>query len=226
MATWGVVKQAFDTFKYNRDLLGKKKSAREIFREEIERRGTNLGKVKLADLKERVAARLKTQRAEEIRTKAKAIIFTSLLLMGISWFVVSASSWSSATKQEPTDPSKLFSSHYDVLPDSSVMKTDYYPGATKAARTILQKGLRQQRSVSYYESGERFRSALYYNDTLIAETYFYKSGDTIRRFPEIRDNKVHKITLTDPTGATAITFHFYDGKMIRDTYVETPARPN
>ena len=226
MATWGVVKQAFDAFKYNRDLLGKKKSARDLLREEIERRGTNLKKVGLADVKERVAENSKRQRAEEIRTKAKAIIFSALVLLGISWFVVSASSWSSAPRQvAPTDPSQLFTTHYDVLPDSSVMKTDHFPGSTKAARTILQKGLRQQRSVSYYESGERFRRALYNNDTLIVETYFFKSGDTIRGFPEIRDNAVHRLTMTDPTGTTMITFDFYDGKMIKDTYKEFPVGP-
>jgi antitoxin component YwqK of YwqJK toxin-antitoxin module len=100
------------------------------------------------------------------------------------------------------------------------LKVDYFPHGPKAAETILKNGLKHQHSESYYETGEQFRSSLYFYDTLVREFYFFKSGDTIKNFPDIRDNQVHHVSILNEGHTRKCEFYFYDGKMITGTYQE------
>jgi antitoxin component YwqK of YwqJK toxin-antitoxin module len=105
--------------------------------------------------------------------------------------------------------------------DNTIHKIDYFPKGSKAAETFLKNGLKHQNSESYYQTGEQFRSALYYYDTLVTEVYFFKSGDTIKNFPMITDSEVHHIKAIDKSNSAEIQFDFYDGKIIHNTYQET-----
>ena len=84
---------------------------------------------------------------------------------------------------------------------------------------MMKDSLKHQNSESYYLSGEQFRSALYFNDSLIIEYYFYKNGDTIFDYPKVDPTKVYQISLKqlDKT----IRFKVLDFKVLRDTYMET-----
>ena len=100
------------------------------------------------------------------------------------------------------------------------LKVEYFAGGPKASETRLKNGLKHQNSESYYETGEQFRSALYFKDTLITETYFYKNGDTIKNFPVINKGEVMHVVIHAVPKSKKIEFDFYDGKIITGTYKE------
>ena len=215
---FGALKQMSDTFKYNRDLLGKKKSVREIYKEEIKKRGSAPDKQTLEYVRQRVSKALQRNRTE-ILAKAAAILTLVGIVTGIIWGVITID-FTPSKKSKYTDKSALFNTVIYEHSKDLKLKTDYFNHGPKASETFLKDEMRHQNSESYYESGEQFRSALYYYDTLLTDVYYYKSGDTIRNFPAIYDQEVHRITLHDKKRGKKIEFDFYDGKIIQGTYTE------
>jgi antitoxin component YwqK of YwqJK toxin-antitoxin module len=216
---FGVLKQMSDTFKYNRDLLGKKKALKEIYKDEIMKRPTTSENQDLELVRLRVEGALRRNRTHELFAKVVAVLSLSALLGGIVWASI-AIDFTPAKRKKYEDKSKLFRTKMYDHSKELKLKADYFPGGPKASETLIKDGLRHQNSESYYESGEQFRSALYYYDTLVNDIYFYKSGDTIRNFPAVYDQEVHRITLHDNTGRKKIEFDLYDGKIIQGTYME------
>jgi hypothetical protein len=88
----------------------------------------------------------------------------------------------------------------------------------KAAESNLNFGKLHGSSISFYETGERFRTAIYDSGLLVSEAFLFKEGDTIRSFPVIRDDKVHTISITDNKRHRRLAFDLYDGKIIQGTY--------
>jgi hypothetical protein len=206
--------------KYNRDLLGKKKSVREIYKDEIKQRGTTYDRQNLEFVRQRVAATLKRNRTHEIITRTTAILLIIVLVIGTIWALTTID-LKTKSKGKYEDKSALFNTTTYEQANGLTLKTDYFIHGTKAADTYFKKGLKHQNSESYYQSGEQFRSALYYYDSLVTDIYFYKSGDTIKNFPIITDTQVHHITLFNKEQTIKIEFDYYDGKLIKDTYKET-----
>jgi hypothetical protein len=216
---FGFLKQMNETIKYNRDLLGKKKSVREMYKDEIRRQGTAADGQNLAFVRQRVADALKRNRATEAFLKAVAISGLVIFVLGVVWaFIVIDLTPEKKSKYE--DKANLFKTVIYIEPNGLKLKQDYFFSGPKAAETYLKDDLKHQNSESFYESGEQFRSALYYNDTLVRELYFYKTGDTIHTFPKVTDSMVYHIELFDKKRLTHIEFDFYDGKVIQGTYVE------
>ncbi|WP_343857702.1 hypothetical protein [Fulvivirga kasyanovii] len=110
------------------------------------------------------------------------------------------------------------------LSDKRTLKVEYYKFGPKCAETNYKNGLKHQNTESYYQSGEQFRSAAYFYDTLVVEVYFYKNGDTIKNFPTITDDKVYHIKLPLPNSNKIAEFDFYDGKIMKDSYFEAFAK--
>lgn len=225
MGTWLVVKQAHDIMKKNRALLGKKKTARELYREEIESRPTTLDGVTLESVRERVEERIRRNRVHVVATKLAATSFIVLLVMALVWMVMLF--FETLGPKEVRGRlvnEKLFFSQLRFESDATAVRTEFFPHGPMAARHHLVHGLKDGLSESYYETGELFRSALYRNDTVLIETYFFKSNDTIKSFPAIRDIQVYTIRLKDPIRKSEISFDFYDGKIIAGTYIEAPPK--
>lgn len=216
---FGVLKQMNDTFKHNRNLLGKKKSAREIYKEEIKKRGTTADKQNLEFVRLRVAKALRRNRSQELLARLIAVLTLVALVPGIIWVFINID-FTIPKKTKYENKAALFSIIIYEHENGLKLKTDYYHGGPKASETFLKDGMRHQNSESYYESGEQFRSALYYYDTLVTDVYFYKSGDTIQNFPAKYDQEVYQITLHDKARGKKIQFDFYDGKIIQGTYME------
>jgi hypothetical protein len=215
---WGFLKQMNDTFKYNRDLLGSKKSAREIYKDEVRLQGSSYENVDLKELRARVAEKLKKDRVQEVVARWIALIaYSAIAVLSIGWII--NKDWSIKVDKY-ANKEALFNTVIYNVGKTHELKVDYYNHGTKAAETKLKKGLRHQNSESYYETGEQFRAALYFRDTLIMETYFYKSGDTIKNFPVLNDKTVHRIRIPNKQKTKRIEFDFFDGKIIRDTYRE------
>jgi hypothetical protein len=219
---FGSIKQMSDTFRYNRNLLGKRKSPREIYREEIKRSSGNYEIQRLDDVRVRVAARLKRNRVHEVVARTLSILILLAFITVTIWAVPKINfKWKKPNKY--ADKSKLFRIIIYKESDGSALRTHYFPHGPKAAETLLKSGLKHQNSESYYETGQQFRSALYYYDTLIRDIYFFKTGDTIKNFPTITDSEVHHITLFDKAELKKIEFDFWEGKVVSGTYKETVA---
>lgn len=216
---FGSLKGMMDTFRYNRNLLGKKKSARELYKEEIKKRDGNFENQNLEDVRIRVAKRLKRNNVQEIFARITAILILFFVVAGIILIVSNVEfTWKRKGKYE--DKSTLFKTVIYQQGNMIDLKVDYFVHGPKAAETILDNGLKDRNSESYYESGQQFRSALYDCDSLITDIYFFKTGDTIKSFPIIRDKEVHRIVLLDKKKLKRIEFDFWEGKIVQATYNE------
>ncbi len=217
----GFLKQMADTLKYNRDLLGKRKSVREVYKEEVKSRSSTYQNVDIHALKARVAHRLKRNRFYEFinRTLANLLIIT--FFYGIYWLITSKDLLVMRERKE-IHGSSYFKTTIYHQPNGIDLRVDYYPRGPKASETFIKDGLRHNNSESYYQTGEQFRSALYYRDTLITELYLFKSGDTIKNFPQIVDDKIYHINLIHNRMKKRVRFDFYGGKILPDTYKEYP----
>jgi hypothetical protein len=216
---FGSFKQMSDSFWYNRSLLGKRKSAREIYKEEIKRRDGKYENQNIEDIRIRIANRLRRNRVQEIFGRVTVILILVLVISGTVW-IISNIDFTWKKKGRYDNKSGLFKTIIYKQSNGLDLKTDYFIHGPKAAETFLKDGMKHQNSESYYESGQHFRSALYFNDTLITEIYFFKTGDTIKNFPTIIDKDVHRIRLIDKPRSKNIEFDFFEGKIIQGTYKE------
>src|SRR5689334_22881562 len=110
MGTWGVVKQAHDIMKQNRALLGKKKTARELYREEIQNHPTTMEGVTVEGLRERVRERIKRERKHAFASKLGALFFIALLVAALAWMAMMIFDPPKRAHKEGQVTSKYFSS--------------------------------------------------------------------------------------------------------------------
>ena len=216
---FGSLKGMMDTFRYNRSLLGKRKSARELYKEEIQKRNGNFENQNVEDVRRRVVERLKRNKVQEIFSRATAILILFFVVAGII-LVVFKVEFTRKRKGKYEDKSVLFKTVIYRQGNRVDLKVDYFVHGPKAAETLLDNGLKDQNSESYYESGQKFRSALYDCDSLITDIYFFKTGDTIKTFSCIKDREVHRIVLPDKKRSKKIEFDFWEGKIVQETYIE------
>ncbi len=219
----GFLQQMAETLKYNRELLGKKKSAREVYKEEVKQRKLTYETYDLKEVRARVEERLKRNRLSEFVNRTAANLLLLAIGYGIYW-AIQSSDYFEMKEKKTVDGSQFFSTVLYHQSSGIDLRVDFFRHGPKASETFIKNGLRHQNSESYYESGEQFRSALYYRDTLVTELYLFKSGDTIRNFPVLTDKLVHHITVKDSGRKATVEFDFYDGKIIPDTYKEYKLR--
>jgi hypothetical protein len=221
MFGFGALKQMNDTFKYNRDLLGKKKAALERQRDEIRVRPSTYENVNLDYVKARISAKLKRNKTQEMISAFVAVFFLLTIIGGVIWIALSIDF---SRKNEPSTSRAFFHTITYKQSNGLYLRTEYFVGGPKASETMIKDGMKHQNSESFYETGEQFRSALYYYDTLVREVYFYKTGDTIKGFPVVPDTVVAHITLRYAKRHKKIEFDFIDGKIVGATYQETQLR--
>lgn len=222
---FGFLKQMNDSIRYNKEILGKKKSVQEVQKDKIKNQTLTFSKESLEFVRSRVSSALHRNKTAEIISRCFTLTLAGLvilLLVGGSWVLISKLSFITPAKY--ANKSALFTTVEYNQGDNTIHKIDYYPKGSKAAETFLKNGLKHQNSESYYQTGEQFRSALYYYDTLVTEVYFFKNGDTIKNFPLIADSEAHHIKAVNKSNSTEIQFDFYDGKIIHNTYREIPLK--
>lgn len=223
----GFLKQMNDTMQQNRRLLrksdkSKSKQVREAYNEEIKRQASRYDHVDVEALKERVRKRVQRNIVQEKLIKETALTFVVVFIIGVTGVIISFD-FNVKKKLPFGDTSTLFKT--EEYPDEKIgykRKVEYYHNGPKAAESLIKNGLKHQNSESYYPSGEQFRSALYYYDTLVREVYFFKDGDTIKNFPIVDHHKVYQIKLPRPNKKRTVEFYFFDGKIIQETYREYP----
>lgn len=210
----GFLKQMNDGMKYNRRLLSKKKSLKEIYQQEIQKEPSGYNAV---DVRERVKCHLTRQKRQAVRSKVYSM--TLLLLIGTGFYFVLKSYNIPLKPHAIKKPLHFKTVVYDKA-NGEQLKVDYFIDGPKAAETRYKHGYRHQNSESYYDTGEQFRSALFYYDTLIVDIYFYKSGDTIQTFPSIADDRIHSVELLK-NDSTKVNLKYLDGKVIYGSYSES-----
>jgi len=208
----GFLKHMTDSIKYNRDLIKNRKSLNDIYRQEAKK---GSGHINQKDVKERVALYLKRRRKVTLISKVSSLLLLSAVIIGI---YVSISNFKSSEDKESLKRRPYFNAVIYNKPANEQVKIDYYWYGPKAAETRLKNGLKHQNSESYYSSGEQFRSALYYKDSLIVDLYFFKSGDTIKNFPNVSSSEVQHIELKR-SDSSKVSFDYFDGKVIYGSYL-------
>ena len=168
---FGSLKQMNDTIRANREMLGRKKSVRELYKEELNNIGSSEENQTLELVRHRVAERLKQNRKKLIRERFLSVAIVIFCVGVIAWVILLIDHW----KLSPPRERALFKTVFYPQSNGMTLKADYYLTGPKAAETYLKGGLRHQNSESYYESGEQFRSALYYHDTLVTHVFFHKT---------------------------------------------------
>lgn len=215
MSFGGFVKHMNDVIRFNRAILGKRKSIRELYKDEVRNRSSTFDNVNIDHVRSRVAEKLKRNRIKEILTQLTAVTLLCSFIGFIIWVFLSVDF---SIKPEEVNKAALFRKiiYRDV--NGHDLKVEYFLNGPKAAETYLLDGYKHDSSVSYYETGEKFRFAVYSFDSLVTEVYFFKSGDTIPNFPVYPDEEIHTIELTHHS--RRIEFDLYDGKIIQGTYTE------
>jgi hypothetical protein len=192
---------------------------RQLYKDEALNHFSDHSKENADELKARVRKKLKRNLRLEAWTRIFSIALTLIVLVLMSVGVRYIIDFTSHKTQKYANKAGLFRTI--VYTENGVrIKYDYFIEGPKASTTALKGELKHQNSESYYETGEQFRSALFYYDTLIRETYFYKNGDTIKNFPRIEDMDAHHISIPATEKHHRIELDYYDGKIISGTYTE------
>lgn len=215
-----------DVIQQNRTLLRKKLTPRERIKEANQKINTTGEGQTLEHVEARVRHALKTNPKKERITRITALtVIGSLIVAAITVMLITDFK---VHLKPPPDMSVTFPAKWypQGPPEDEVMlKVERFRGASTAAKTMFKNGHKHQGSESYYGAGQTFRTAWYHYDTLITETYYYKSGKPITNFPDLSANKVHHLDIVDEESNIGMVFDFYDGKIIGGTYNEYPIQP-
>jgi hypothetical protein len=204
-----------DVMRYNRDILGKKISAKDYQKEEVMKKKSSFKNVDLQFLHERINSRPKYNQRRALIVKSVSLVFGVIIFVVMIWVL---SSIDYTVKKESTVASESYHSVFTREGGEEETKTDYYKIGAIAQKTHMKYGVKHQASESYYPSGELFRTALYYYDTLIQEAYFFKTGDTIKNFDGFTDFKIHHVNFQLPNTKKEVKFDLFDYKIIPGTY--------
>jgi CHASE3 domain sensor protein len=88
---FGFLKQMNDSIRYNKELLGKKKSVQEIQRDKIKNQALTFNKESLEFVQSRVSTALKRNKTAEIISRCFTLILAGLvilLLVGGAWVFI------------------------------------------------------------------------------------------------------------------------------------------
>lgn len=215
----GFLKQMNDTMKYNRDILGKRKTIGEIHKEESRKKSGNYESARLHDVQERVALALRRNETGERIGRIVSILTLTTLVAVVIWYF-SAIKFSRKIPGKYDHPEALFTRISDRLTNGLVVESYYFRHGSKASQTHFKNGLKHQNSESFYETGAQFRSALYFEGDLIREVHYFRSGAEIPNFPKLEPDKVYHIRLLDPQQNTKVEFDIFDGMVLPGSYSE------
>ncbi|MTI41269.1 hypothetical protein [Fulvivirga lutimaris] len=205
------------TLANNRNLL-KKKRGFDILKENFSRskkvriyKYKKASKQYLTDLGEKVRHQGKVRRV-------KIVIAIILIFSLIGFGFYSIMQQPVESQIEKVAKAKYFTTKTYAIEKSMILKVDYFSHGQKAVETKYLNGLKHQNSESWYPSGEQFRSAVYWKDTLINEVYFYPNGDTLKNFTSTYTDSVNYVRLIDRKNNKIYSFYFSDGQILPTGY--------
>lgn len=164
-------------------------------------------------LKYRIKSKIIQERRKTIALRVLATLII-MVIIGIAIYSGNQSFIETNKIRYAPNVAKIF--NRIIIPKNNKEYTivDYYRGGGIASSFKYKNNLKHQNSESYYSTGEQFRSALYYYDTLVVEYYFYKNGDTIKNYPKVNPDRVSKITLSQKNSAQKIVLRVLDYKVL------------
>ncbi|MCZ8353139.1 MAG: hypothetical protein O9340_00280 [Cyclobacteriaceae bacterium] len=214
----GFLRQMNETIKYNRDLLGNKIKLIDKLKNKSRNRNVIYSQENEAYVKERLNLSIKRIGKQHFYYKLLswliAIPFLIFLIAGITKLVDKPKIFNTQTKG-----TILFTKKIQVISKETKLEIFYFSHGLRAEETYYQNGLKQFESTSYYESGEVFRKATYFQDTLVSENFFFKNGSSIESIPELTPNKVVSVSLINNTKDTLVMFKCFNKKIIEASYV-------
>ncbi len=214
---FGSLKHMNDTIRQNREILRKKnkKSLRDRYKEEALKLTSITDNADPEEVRERIRQNIHHSPRTKFLTKAASIASALLILCATVWIIVLL------IKPRPViRPKPVFLVREYPISDGLINRSEYFRSGALAAETLLYEGRKHHESNSWYESGELFRTATYYHDTLLVEMYFLKTGDTTRGFPNA-DSSVRHISIRDSNTNKLISFDLIDGKIVEKSYTES-----
>lgn len=216
---FGSLKHMNDTIRQNREMLGKKKkkSLRDRYKEEAQKASANVGHADPEEVRMRVRQNVRRSTTHTLYARISAVTAAIFILGGLVW--IFATFDFRVRKDANADKPSFIVRNY-VIDEGRVNRHKYFQSGALAAETLLIDGKKHPESKSFYESGEVFRLATYFNDTLLVETYFLKNGDTIKNISAI-DTSVRHISVKDPKSKKFISFDLFDGKIVEKSYAES-----
>lgn len=172
------------------------------------------------DLKQRIRKKIRSQERTRISITVLATLI-AILAIGILLNFLIENYMKNRDKLHPSKKvANLFNRKFFKKNNEVYQIADYYRFGGIASAFRIKDRMKHQNSESYYFTGEQFRTALYYYDSLIVEYYLYKTGDTISNYPKIDSDKIYHISLKHPKTNATIKFDVLDYKVLLDSYVE------
>ncbi len=164
-------------------------------------------------LKHRIRSNIIQERRKLV---ALRVLVTSIIMAIIGRGIYSANQSFIETNKIRYAPNvaKIFNRKIIQKNKKAYTIVDYYRGGGIASSFKYKNNLKHQNSESYYSTGEQFRSALYYYDTLVVEYYFYKNGDTIKNYPAVNPDRVSIITLSQKNSKKKTVLKVLDYKVL------------
>lgn len=163
----------------------------------------------LAEIKHRVSENNK----KLLIKKLALLIVTIIVVGGIGYFIFAGTYQVDKIILDKEYPKR----EATILAEEVILRTEYFDEKNKASEEILRYGKRNGQCLSWYPTGELFRTSEYSNDSLIFERYYYPSGGEIVDFHSRFPGDPAKVKILD-RGMRKYTFYISEGKIIPGTF--------
>ncbi|MEQ8925567.1 MAG: hypothetical protein RLO81_07110 [Fulvivirga sp.] len=210
---FGSLDSMIKSIKNNANLL-RRKSMFQVIKE-----GGDFKKKKPYEYKKASKEELEGIRYNVIESNKKAsikrtIIFTlTALIISFAGYFMFAGHYSI---KEYVPNEEYYKIETQSLDDNSATRTIYFSAASKACEENLKFDKRHGKSLSWYPSGELFRTANYRSGALMSEIYYYPSGGEIENFNERFDGEYKQVEIKDKM--IEYSFYVHDGVIINNTF--------
>ena len=145
----------------------------------------------------------------------KAVVFTiTALVIGLAGYFMFAGSYSI---KEYIPKAEYYKIKTETIDNDNSIQIYYFDLNHKASEEHLKYGKQDGQSLSWYPTGELFRTAQYRSGGLMHEIYYYPSGGEIEDFNKRFKGDPVKVKLLD-RGMKKLEFYVSDGKIIPNTF--------
>lgn len=227
MAGWGSLSAMNKTIERNRALLKRKslfeKKEQNRFGKSTIRQEEYKEEAVRPEVLDQIRQKLKSQRRWKFIKGTLVLSLSAMLVAFIIFRILNNPKYfyDYNIKESHHPRVKYFKTITTPLGEGVSRKREFFNGGPRSAETFYQHGLKHGKSRSYYQTGELFRSAMYDSGLLITETYLYRKGDTIQRFPALHDRHVYAMEMYNKDKTKTIEFYLYDAKILTNSYKET-----
>lgn len=211
---FGSLDSMIKTIKNNANLL-RRKSMFQVIKEGGDFKRKKPYQYKKASKEELDGIRKNIIESNKKASSKKAIVFTiTALVIGLAGYFMFAGNYS---VKEYVPKAEYYKIKTETIDNDHSLQIYYYDFINKASEEHLKYGKRDGQSLSWYPTGELFRTANYRSGGLMNERYYYPSGGRIEDFKQRFKGDPVKVKLLD-RGMKKYEFYVSDGKIIPNTF--------